>query len=170
MRRRSMLALALALAMWTAAAVPASATSAVRGWMELQLNYQGLGNADTPCPHVAWVGTVDLGGVTYGISFEPAGPLIPAGDGVLFADTWRIHEVDDLEIVDGVVTICEGPGLMWGVDRGSALLGVHARADGYVVWVDPNGPFDASFVGHHSKWSGNYTASGVGFVGPMKIG
>ncbi|MEA3511157.1 MAG: hypothetical protein U9R51_06955 [Actinomycetota bacterium] len=57
---------------------------------------------------------------------------------------------------------------MWGTDKADAdSKGGHA--DGEVLFVDPDGPFDEELVGRSTHWSGDFGESQTKFSGPFRI-
>lgn len=140
---------------------------ALTGHMDLRFN-AGFEDTETPCPHVTWTGTITFGDDVYAITYEPTAPPEVDGDWFQVEEIWRVHDLAAVETADGVATVCEGDGLMWGVDKGK-VDSTKGHADGTVQFVDPEGPFDQEMVGREVHWSGVFSDSQTGFAGPIRI-
>ncbi len=140
---------------------------ALTGHMDLAFN-PGFEDTNTPCPHITWTGTITFGDVVYAITYEPTAPLENDGESLRFEEIWRIHDPADIEVEDGVATVCRGAGLVWGTDKGVGDP-TAAHADGTVSFVDADGPFDEELVGRSTHWSGEYKQGQNGFSGPFHI-
>jgi len=140
---------------------------ALTGHMDLRFN-AGFEDTNTPCPHITWTGTIAFGDVVYAITYEPTAPLEIDGELFRFEEIWRIHDPADIEVEDGVATVCRGAGLVWGTDKGVGDP-TAAHSDGTVSSVDADGPFDKELVGRTVRWAGDFSDNQLGFSGTFTI-
>lgn len=147
---------------------PVEQSWTLAGHMDLRFN-AGFDDENTPCPRITWTGFITFGDDVYAITYEPTGTPETHGDTFRFEEIWRIHNLDDVQTVDGVATECGGDGLMWGTDKGEADPTI-AQAAGAVLFVDPNGPFDETLTDRRSHWSGDFSDNQAKFAGSFRIG
>lgn len=130
MSRRWLVVLAVVTALSMLVAVPASAKPPIRGDMDpLDFNL-GVGDPETPCPSIAWIGTITIDGVAYGMTFIPTGSgkpfdADPSPSVHFFEEIWTIYAPGTLvaEFTAGVLTTCTlGDVVLSGHDRGITTI------------------------------------------------
>ncbi len=153
MKRNIVLSLAFVMVLSVVAAGPVSAKEPLRGDMTMVLN-QDLSTFEFGlfgCPEIAWFGSIDVDGTTYGMALYPL-PGRVTGNGKIthFEESWKVWTEEFRLIYDheaGWYSLddCEpGDYVMAGTDEGVAgfakgLVGAKARSNGVVE--EALGPF-----------------------------
>jgi hypothetical protein len=169
MRVRFAIVPTIVLMMAMVFAVPADAKkpAGFDGTQYLNFNSGFMG---TTCPHITWVGNVEVDDVEYGITYQPTGSRT-TGKAFHFEEIWTIYE-EDFDFEGGFFTDCDAAVAMWGYDAGMLAPNGHGLANGTVEQVTDDGPFAVSLTGRQVHWSGDVgmnDAGGETFFGPFRI-
>ncbi len=149
-------------------AAPVGAEKPLRGPVDGYFN-TGFGDIDTPCAHITWAGTVELGGEEFGIAWMPLAPPKEVGRAFHVEERWLIYS-STFEFEGGVFTECGDELGMWGDEKAvESFANLHAVANGQVDWVNPDGPFGEALEGRNSHWSGVVAGSLDYFEGTFRI-
>ena len=169
MKRRILVLLTLVavLAVMVAAPVSADGENPINGKMELTLF--GVPCSEEPdSPFLTWAGTVVIDGTTYGWADFPTGPLVEEGKFVYFEEYWTIFTLGESEVVTPAVA-CDGDRVILdGLNDGWGPPGFTGKADGWVTWAEPEGPFADVAPGSKMFWRGKVTGP-VSFKATLHI-